>query len=173
MQAPPMRRFISRVQHFFAKNAQRQKPLKTAVYRLDESLDVAETAYCGFVVPRGTIAGERRALRSGEHRALNFDRYAPLEFVGYIGQEGYDPLTETRRKNVVCAHFVLKEPHMQPRHIYVNKRFHEVFGCVATRYYLQRGNIVLYATDDENAPALGCVCEYMPHIPAQVRKGGE
>lgn len=169
----PMQRYWKRVQHFFAKNAQRTEPLKTAVYMLDSDLDVAGTAYCEFVVPRGTIAGERRALRTVGQRCLRYSTYAPLEFVGYESMKGYDPVCKVTRKNVVCAHFKLHaDGYMKPRDIWVNKRFHEVFGSIATKYYLQRGGIVTYCTDDETAPALGSVCEYLPNIPAHTRKGG-
>lgn len=164
----PMGRFFGRVQHFFAKNAQRKNPLKTAVYRLDESLDVAGTAFCEFVVPRGTIAGERRSWRPVEHRALYFDRFCPLTFVGYATMQGHDPVTNTVRRNVVCAHFVMQgvDKWMKSPDIYVNKRYHEVFGTVATRFYYQRDGIIIYATMDETAPALGAVVQYVP-------KGGE
>ncbi len=150
MYITPFQRYVSRVQHAFATNAHKQTPWETCVLRFNDGLDIVQFPWAEWVVPRGTIAGERRCLESAVIRLKNYSPHYPLCFAGYVSLSGND-IDGKQRKNIACAHFTRFDPYRPSapiQHYYVNKRFHEVFGSAAKYYYLQpKGGYIVYTAE--------------------------
>lgn len=154
----PLMLYKQRVQVFFQRNAERIKPWKVCIYALGHDLDIAGTAYAEFVVPRGLIAGERVKHMPAINRALGWSVQMPLCFVGYVTRSNARDIDGRKTGKVCLAHFVDEGGN----DYYVNKRFHEVFGRMATRYYLSlTRHYITYCTNADDT-ALGCVVLYMP-----------
>lgn len=157
MQLNPMRQYFKRVSDFFARNAEKREPWKTAIYAVGD-MDVAACAWAEFIVPRGHIAGMRLTWHAAEKRALFWNVNTPLKFVGCTSFNHAVDIDGKRTGVVVCAHF--RDEH--GREYFVNKRFHEVFGKAATRYFLSvNKHFITYCTDEDEI-SLGSVCVYQP-----------
>ena len=149
--------FVKRVVNLFNANARRKDPWKTAVVRFDESFDIVQLPYAEFIVPCGTIAGERRCLKSAEYRFLHYNGYDQLHFLGYITFTNSKDIDGRPIGRVCCVHFQDEFGN----DVYVNKRFHEVFSGIAdTVYWVRRYGHITYASGDPDAPAFGNVCQY-------------
>ena len=154
-----MQLYMNRVKRLFDANSKKKDPWKTSIVRFSESLDVVQFPFAEFLVLSGTVNGERRCLQHVERRISYPNRMYPLEFLGYFTFGNSCDIDGRHTGRVCCAHF----KNEFGDDIFVNKRFHEVFGRLATNYYVNiSGGYVSYCSDDETAPAFGNVCIYQP-----------
>lgn len=156
----PMQRYFARVAKWYKNNAERVKPLRMNVMSLDSTLDVVQCAYAEYVVPAGTVSGNRAPLGMlTEKRIKCYNDMCDLEFVGYTHISGRD-YDRIMKKKIAVAHFKDRFGNSY----YCKRGLFDVFGMVATHYYFQpRGQFITLTTDDAEC-VLGNIC---------TMKGGE